>query len=79
LAQYLAKQMLGVNQDGNLEFIIFIPAINVLEIHIPPALIYQSESGVLMDTWLDDYDLQELTVYFATSEKGWSNENIGMH
>jgi hypothetical protein len=32
-----------------------------------------------MDTWLDDYDSQNLTAYFAISEKGWSNENIGMH
>jgi hypothetical protein len=47
--------------------------------HISPALIYQSESGALMDTWLDNYDSQDLTPYFAISEKGWSNENIGMH
>jgi hypothetical protein len=47
--------------------------------YISSALIYQSESGALMDTWLDDYDSQDLTAYFATSEKGWSNENMGMH
>jgi hypothetical protein len=47
--------------------------------HIPSALIYQSESSALMDIWLDDYDIQELIAYFAISEKGWSNENIGMH
>jgi hypothetical protein len=47
--------------------------------HIPSAFIYQSDSGALMDTWLDDYDEQELTVYFAISEKGWSNENMGMY
>jgi hypothetical protein len=47
--------------------------------HISPALIYQSESGALMDTWLDNYDSQDLTAYFATSEKDWSNENMGMH
>jgi hypothetical protein len=47
--------------------------------YISPALIYQSESGALMDTWLDDYDNQDLTAYFAISEKGWSNENMGMH
>jgi hypothetical protein len=50
LAQYLAKQLLGVNQDGNREFITLIPAINILEMHISFALIYQSESGALMDT-----------------------------
>jgi hypothetical protein len=79
LAQYLAKQLLDMSQNENREFITLIPAINTLEMHIPPALIYQSESSALMDTWLDDYDTQELTAYFATSEKGWSNENMGMH
>jgi hypothetical protein len=70
---------LGVSQDGNREFIILIPAINALGMYIPPALIYQSESGALMDTWLNNYNSQDLTAYFAISEKDWSNENIGMH
>jgi hypothetical protein len=47
--------------------------------HILPVFIYQSESGALMDTWLNNYDSQDLTAYFATSEKDWSNENMGMH
>jgi hypothetical protein len=47
--------------------------------YIPPAFIYQSESGALMDTWFDDYDSQDLIAYFAISEKDWSNENMGMH
>ena len=79
LAQLLAKQLLGASQDGNREFITLIPAINVLKLHIPPALIYQSDSGTLMSTWLDDYDDQDLTAYFGTSEKGWSNDNMGIY
>jgi hypothetical protein len=47
--------------------------------YISSVFIYQSESGVLMNTWLDDYDSQDLTAYFATSEKGWSNENMGIY
>jgi hypothetical protein len=61
--------LLDINQNGNREFIIFIPAINILGMHILSAFIYQSESGALMDTWLDDYDSQDLTAYFAISEK----------
>jgi hypothetical protein len=68
-----------MNQDGNREFITFIPAINTLEIHILSTLIYQSEFGALMDTWLDNYNNQNLIALFATSEKDWSNENIGIH
>ena len=79
LTQYLAKQLLSVNQDGNREFIILISAINILGMYISSAFIYQNESGALIDTWFNDYDIQELTTYFATSEKAWSNENMGMH
>jgi hypothetical protein len=46
-----------MSQNENREFITLIPAINILGIHIPPALIYQSESGALMDIGLDDYDI----------------------
>jgi hypothetical protein len=31
-----------------------------------------------MDTWLNNYNSQDLTAYFAISEKDWSNENIRM-
>jgi hypothetical protein len=48
---------MNTSQNGNREFIIFIPAINILGMHIPPALIYQSDSGALIDIWLDDYDV----------------------
>ncbi len=32
-----------------------------------------------MDTWLDNFDDEKGIVYFAISEKGWSNENIGLY
>ena len=79
LAQLLTKQLIGASQDGNREFIIFIPAINACGLRIPPALIYKSESGAILDTWLDDFDDQKECAYFATSQKGWSNENIGLY
>jgi hypothetical protein len=34
---------------------------------IPPALIYQSESGLIQDTWLDDFDENEEVAYFAAT------------
>jgi hypothetical protein len=71
--------LLNISQNGNREFITLISAINILEMHISSAFIYQSESGALMDMWLDNYNSQNLTAYFATSEKDWSNENMGMH
>ena len=46
--------------------------------HIPPALIYQSESGDLQHSWLQDFDSEKESAYFASSEKGWSNEVLGL-
>lgn len=79
MVQLLHKQLMGASQDGNREFITLIPGICADGDRIPPTLIYESESGDLMDTWLDDYNEEEEIAYFATSQKGWSNENIGVY
>jgi len=42
-------------------------------------LIYKSESGAIMDTWFDDFDDGNEITYFAVTQKGWSNENIGVY
>jgi DDE superfamily endonuclease len=39
------------------------------------ALFYQGESHDLQDTWLEDYDS---SAYFAVSQKGWTNEELGL-
>lgn len=41
---------------------------------LPPALIYQGESGNLRDTWTDD--IGQDTTYFASTPTGWSNNKI---
>ena len=79
IVQLVTKQLLGASQDGNREFIIFIGCICADGTRIPPALIYKSESGEIMDTWLDDYDQDGEMAFFATSQKGWSNEDLGMY
>jgi hypothetical protein len=42
-------------------------------------LIYQSESGLIQDTWLDDFDENGEAAYFAATQKGWTNENAGLY
>src|SRR6266536_6622000 len=70
---------MGVSQDGNREFIILIPAVCADGSRIPSTLIYKSESGAIMDTWLDDYDDENKITYFTATQKGWSNENIEIY
>jgi hypothetical protein len=70
LAQLITKQLMGASQDGNREFIILISVICADKSRILPALIYKSESGAIMDTWLDDYDDKNEIVYFAATQKG---------
>src|SRR6266498_262685 len=70
---------MGVSQDGNREFITFILVVCVDGSRILFVLIYKSESGAIMDTWLNDYDDENEITYFAATQKGWSNENIGVY
>jgi hypothetical protein len=46
---------------------------------IPPGLIYQSEAGLIQDTWLDNFDENGEVTYFAATQKGWTNENVGLY
>ena len=71
--------MLGASQDGSREFITFIASISAAPAYIPPALIYQGQSNDLQDTWLDDFDDSKDLAFFASSEKGWSNDVLGLH
>jgi len=50
LAQLLIKQLIDANQDGNREFITFIPVICADGSRILLTLIYKNESGAIMDT-----------------------------
>ena len=44
---------------------------------LPPAIIYQANSGNLQDTWLDEFDPVEQCCFFASSSTGWTNEELG--
>ena len=74
-----SRRILGASQDGSREFISLIAAICIDGSHIPPALIYKGKSHDLQDTWLDDFDHSKETAYFASSEKGWSSDTLGIH
>jgi hypothetical protein len=72
-------RVLGASQDGNREFISLVAAICADGSHIPPALIYKGESHDMQDSWLDDFDHSKDSAFFASSEKGWSSDTLGLH
>ena len=49
----------GVSQDGNREFINLLTCVSAVGITLPPALLYQGESGGLRDGWLQDLQAEE--------------------
>jgi hypothetical protein len=69
-AQLLIKQLIDTSQNGNRENIILMATICADGSRIPPALIYQSEAGLIQDTWLNDFDENGEIAYFAATQKG---------
>ena len=79
MAQLLMKQLMGASQNGNRENITLMATICADGSRIPPALIYQNETGLIQDTWLEDFDENREVAYFAATQKGWTNENAGLY
>ena len=74
-----SRRLLGASQDGNREFISLIASICADGSHLPPALIYKGESHDLRDSWLEDFDDSKELAFFASSENGWSSDELGLH
>jgi hypothetical protein len=73
------KQLMSASQDSNRENITLMATICADRSRIPPGLIYQSEAGLIQDTWLDNFDKNGEIAYFAVTQKGWTNENVGLY
>ena len=78
VAALKSKKILGASQDGSREFISLLATICADGTALTPALIYQGESGDIQDTWIDEFDHNTESAYFAASKKGWTNESLGM-
>jgi hypothetical protein len=76
--QLQSGKTLGSAQDGSRQWTTLMACICADGSVLPPALIYQGESGGLMDTWLDDFDGSRDRAYFASSAKGWTNDKLGL-
>ena len=77
LEALLSGRITHASQDGSREFITLLASISATGIALPPALIYQGDSGTLQDTWVEDWTPDQ-EAYFAVSSKGWSSDEIGL-
>jgi hypothetical protein len=44
---------------------------------LPPFLIYQGKPGQVQDSWLMEFDSEHQSAFFATSETGLTNHELG--
>jgi DDE superfamily endonuclease len=72
------KRTARASQDGSREFITLVATVCADGSSVAPALIYQGASHDLQDTWLDGFDDSQDLAFFASSEKGWSNDQLGL-
>ena len=68
--------MLGAAQDSKREFISLLATICADGTSLPPALIYQIESGDQQDSLLEDFDHSKDLAFFASSAEGWTNDQL---
>ena len=64
-------------QDGSREWITLLACICADGSALAPALIYQSTSGSIQDTWLQAMRPKD-RVYISSSPSGWTNNEIGL-
>jgi hypothetical protein len=72
-----AGRLKHVVQDGNREWITVLGAICTDGSTLSPALIYQAVSGNIQNTWLQDYNPEEHSCFFASLATGWTNDDLG--
>ena len=64
-------------QDRNREWITTIAAICADGSALSPGLIYQATTGLIQDSWLQDFNPNTQSCFFASSPSGWTNNKLG--
>jgi hypothetical protein len=64
-------------QDGNWKWITLLACICADGSALAPALIYQSASDSIQDTWLQDLRHED-RIYISSSPSGWTNNDLGL-
>ena len=75
---YEEGKLRSMIQDGKQEWITLLACICADRSHLKPALIYQSASGSIQNSWLRAFNPDDHQARFATSPTGWTNNDIGL-
>jgi hypothetical protein len=67
----------GAGQDGSREWITVVATICGDGTTLPPLLIYDSTSGSIQDSWVQDFNSHEHDAWFTSSASGWTSNEIG--
>lgn len=70
-------KLLGAGQDGSREWITVVATICADGTALPPLLIYDSTSGSIQDSWVQDFNSNEHQAWFTSSPSGWTSDDIG--
>jgi hypothetical protein len=65
-------------QDGSRGWITLLACICADGSYLEPALIYQSTSGAIQDSWLQALDHETHQIRISSSPSGWTNNDIGL-
>ena len=71
-------RVLGVNEDGNREWITLMATICADGTWGRLLLIYPSAAHALQDTWLTGVDYTQHNVSFSATASGWTNDELGL-
>lgn len=72
-----SEKLLGAGQDGSREWITVVATICADGTALPPLLIYDSTSGSIQDSWVQDFNSNEHQAWFTSSPSGWTSDEIG--
>ena len=75
--RYKEGSIKQIIQDGNREWITTIAAICADGSALSLGLIYQATTGLIQDSWLQDFDPNAHSCFFASSPSGWTNNELG--
>ncbi|KAF2187532.1 DDE-domain-containing protein, partial [Zopfia rhizophila CBS 207.26] len=76
-SDYKLGKLRGAGQDGNRDWITVLASICADGSYLPPALIYEGQSGDVQNSWLQDYEPSSQEAFFAASPTGWTNNDLG--
>ncbi|KAF7577039.1 hypothetical protein PtrM4_012790 [Pyrenophora tritici-repentis] len=72
------KEVTTALQDGSREWVTLLACICADGLALPPGLIYQSTSGGLQLSWVQDISEGEHSAFITSSPLGWTNNEIGV-